>query len=146
MVEFNTSIDSARDAIEAILTTKLGAGVNVYDHFPTGGVDMPAVVIQHIGMRDQLWGGGEWQTGSVKAIFLILRLQIDVYTDDEGTRDQYSDNIVEALWDSRSSLKSSNRVYNVRLIEGRDLPPQEPYSNIYRKSLRFDVVTEMTNG
>jgi len=152
MVEFNTPIDSARDAIESVLSTKLGSDATIYDHFPAGssGVDFPSgkagVVIQHLGSRDVLWGGGEHKTGGVKAIFLILRIQIDVYSDSEQVRDTVSDDIIEALWDARSTLKSDNRIFNVRLIDGRDWSPPEPYANLYRKMLRFDVTTEMTNG
>lgn len=146
-VAYNTPINTVRDTIKTILTAKFtGISVTISSYMSVDGVKSPCIIIQHIGSREQPWGGGEWQTGTVKAIFLIVRLQIDVWANDENTRDSWSDKIIEGLWEAKATLKSTYHIYDIRMIETRDMNPTEPYAKIYRKSLRYELVTEMTNA
>ena len=134
--KLTTPIATTRTGIAAILDAAFS--IQVYDNFPLDGAQIPSIVVQNVGGVDSKYSIGEYKTSTVKSLFLDLSFQIDIYAETHANRDIYTDNVIEALWDNRSSLNTTYNINDIRLVLAMDVPPQDLHErNIYRKMLQY---------
>jgi len=140
-----TPIATARLGIYTLLNAQFSGTATVHDHFPQDGAEPKSIVIQHVGGVDQILGLHEAYSATKKGILIRTRFQVDVFAENSSDRDSWSDNVIEKLWDNRSTLKNTYGILQHRLVLAMDIPPEPGERNLFRKTLQFDVLINVQN-
>jgi hypothetical protein len=138
----STPTATVREKILALLEAEI-TDIKIYPEFPNMQPAMPSIVMQQFAGSTREIGVGQNLNSTVKAHFIRLWFQFDVYHNTAAKRDEYADKIINALWENRATLKADGiDLYPSSRIQ--DLPPDAVGSRLYRKSFDFLFTIYMT--
>ena len=135
-----TPIATVRTAIYDLLRTNVDGPNNFYAFFPRHGVKSNSVVIQNIGGIDEDHSVGQQYNSTNTARVYRLRLQIDVYADEQEDASNWADQVLDVIWSNRATLNTDNNITDYKITYVFDKHEEETYEKMCRRSMGIDFI------